>query len=146
MERYDSSIRYNSESSRSLFAASSSKRGRGRLYRCFYYRNRCRLADTFVFTSEIILVYGRILIRFLWKNSGNASDINVDLQKIQVHKSVSGCSLDIFLRLSCWLQADVKKPYTWYVRLFSASHNFQIFTSCRGKIYIVSHKDFFLIF
>jgi len=45
-----------------------------------------------VFTSKIILLYGRISIRFIGENSGNATDakdINVDRRKIERTLTVS---------------------------------------------------------
>lgn len=44
--------------------------------------------------------------------------------------------LDISSRLSCWFQADVKEPYPQYVRLFSGTHNFLIFTRCQSEVYV----------
>jgi len=50
---------------------------------------RCYDRHDRAFTSEIILLYGRISIRSTGENSGNATDakdINVDRRKIEVSK------------------------------------------------------------
>lgn len=50
--------------------------------------------------------------------------------------------LDISSRLSCWFRADVKEPYPRYVRLFSGTRNFLIFTMCRSEIYVCVRCSF----
>lgn len=68
------------------------------------------------------------------ENSGNVTDaknINVDRR----NKRTSAV-YDISSRLSCWFRADVKEPYPRYVRLFSGTRNFLIFTMCQNEIYV----------
>lgn len=55
------------------------------------------------FTSEIILLYGRISIRFAEVNSGNAIHVNISCQKIEVFEHLPIVSLfEIKLFVSSW--------------------------------------------